>query len=92
MSVAARPGVLESFEGTFERPSLSPLYRLGLLASAVVMLLLPVLYVALIFGVAWLVAWHLDANVGMLLLNSSILILLYLAPAVAGGIAILFMK
>lgn len=92
MSVAARPGVLESFEGTFERPSLSPLYRLGLLGSAVVMLLLPVLYVALILGVVWLVAWHLDANVGMLLGNSSIyVLLLYLTPAVAGGVTVLFM-
>jgi len=92
MSAAARLGVLESFTGTFDRPALSPFYRLGLVASALVMLLLPVLYVAMIFGVVWLVAWHLDANVTMLEGSSSFyVLLLYLTPAVAGAVTILFM-
>lgn len=72
------------------------LYRLGLLLVAAAMVLLPVLYLALIVGLGWLVYLHavhsvviLDGSGGgrAMLLRLTI----YMAPLVAGVVAVLFM-
>lgn len=74
----------------------SILYRLGLLLVAAAMVLLPIVYLALIAGLGWLVYLHavhgvviLDGRGGgrVMLLKLTI----YLAPLVAGVVAVLFM-
>lgn len=73
----------------------SILYRLVLLVVAVAMVLLPLVYLSLIAGLAWLVYFHATHSLGMFSAargRGAILILaIYLAPIVAGTIAVLFM-
>ena len=83
----------------FAKPSpelaASPLYLLGLMLTAGVVLLLPVLYVALIAVVAWLVYWHATAHVYWLGLihgrGALLMLMLYGIPLVAGPLVVLFM-
>jgi Zn-dependent protease with chaperone function len=72
-------------------------YRLSLALVGVVMLLLPLIYVAMIIGVGWGVWWHLVHDVGMLtdheLRGKAALMvgLAYVAPAFIGTVLVAFM-
>ncbi len=87
--------IMSGFQRPFRRPKTSAGYRAGLALSTLVMLLLPVLYLLLIVVIGSGVYWHLANN--HVIVQSArgraagIALVLYLAPAIAGGIAILFM-
>ena len=72
-------------------------YRLALALVGVMMILLPLIYVAMIVGVGWGVWWHLVHDVGMLADHglrgkaAAIPLLAYLAPAVIGTVLVAFM-
>ena len=71
-------------------------YRLALAIVAFLMVLLPLIYVGLIGLTGYGVYWHLTTNTGILeasnrLKAKMMLLLAYLAPAIAGGIMVAFM-
>ena len=72
-------------------------YRLSLALVGLVMILLPLIYVAMIVGVGWGVWWHLVHDVGMLtdhkLRGKAALMvgLAYVAPAIIGAVLVAFM-
>lgn len=85
-----------AFDGVLERLPVSPLFYLGLLLTTIGMLLLPVVYVALLAGVAWLTYWHAVNNGGMVTAVNSPRIIFFLAilygvPILAGVLTLLFM-
>ncbi len=89
---AKKPDVLAAFKGSLEPVEVPFLYQLGLAAAAAAMVLLPLLYVALIVGVGWLVYLHAVHNVAILSGGRTFYRLIaYAAPIVAGGILALFM-
>jgi hypothetical protein len=82
---------LEAFSGVIARTKTGPLYSAGLAIVAFAMVLLPLLYLALIAFTAWAVLWHLkndtwifDGPSGRAGFSQ---FLMYLGPAVAGGMA-----
>lgn len=89
--------VLSGLSGSMRKPKISPFYQLGMLLVTVVMLLLPVLYVAIIGCLTWGVVWY--ARNFTSLLHSFrggmylylFKLALYIGPIFAGGIAVLFM-
>jgi Zn-dependent protease with chaperone function len=68
-------------------------YRLASLLVALVMILLPLIYFAMIAGVGWLVYWHLTHNHVIFEGggNDKGKVFVYLTPAAVGIVAILFM-
>jgi Zn-dependent protease with chaperone function len=85
---------LDGLRGSIAPPAISPLYRLGLAAVLVLLVLLPLIYFALIGGVAWLTWLHATQNATMLSgpgRGARGRLLLYLAPIVAGVLMLLFM-
>lgn len=98
--VPARIG--SAFTAAKIEPVRQPLgYRVSALVVAFLMVLLPLIYLAMIVGVAGLVWWHTTSNTWLLgggvggTRNSGkamiFSLLLYITPMVAGGIMILFM-
>lgn len=87
--------ILNGLQGKIDPIRTTPTYRLGIIAVWLVMVLLPVVYIALIALVAYGVYWHTVNNVGMLEHGrgkGKILVLTaYLAPLIAGSIMVLFM-
>jgi Zn-dependent protease with chaperone function len=85
----------DAFQGRIEPTRVSPLYQAGLGVVALAMVLLPLLYLALIAAMGWLVWWHLkhDGEVFEHVRGRGYLLaaLLYFGPAVAGGIFVLFL-
>lgn len=86
---------LATFSGRIEPTRVPLLYQFGLGFVALAMVLLPVVYFALIVAVGWLVWWHLENDIGMfdhVRGRAALLALVvYIAPAVAGGIFVLFL-
>jgi hypothetical protein len=85
---------LEGLRGSIAPPAISPLYRLGLAAVLVLLVILPLIYFALIGGVAWLTWVHTTENVSMLSgggRRARGQLFLYLTPIVAGVLMLLFM-
>src|SRR5205807_5023751 len=85
-----------AFDGTLERRAFAPLYYVGLLLTIIGMLLLPVAYVALVAGVAFLTGLHAVYDVRMLSATYSpraliVLFIAYAAPLFAGGLTVLFL-
>jgi len=72
-----------------------PLYSAGLAVVAFAMVLLPLIYMALIALTAWGVLWHLKNDTWIFSSGSGrggfVRLILYLGPAVAGGILAFFM-
>jgi Zn-dependent protease with chaperone function len=87
--------VLAAFQGSFTSVPQPLLYRLGALLVAVVMVLLPMIYIALIGVVCYAVYYHTVNHTGMLGEASgrgaAVVFLAYLAPLIVGSILILFM-
>lgn len=90
-----RSQVMAGFRRNFERPKTSTSYRLGMMAAMIVMLLLPLLYISFVVAIGAIVWFHMANNWVVLEhvrgRGAVIAFLLYLAPAVAGVIAIIFM-
>jgi Zn-dependent protease with chaperone function len=88
---------LSSFEGSIKRPGKSPAYAISALAVAILMVLLPLLYLGLIALAAYGVYFHAVNDVRMLQTEihsgraKVLLFLLYIGPIVAGAIMIVFM-
>jgi Zn-dependent protease with chaperone function len=86
---------LEAFKGPIARTRTGPLYSAGLAIVAFAMVLLPLLYLTLIAFAAWAVLWHLKNDTwifdGPSGRGGFSRLLLYLGPAVAGGILVFFM-
>jgi Peptidase family M48 len=91
-----RAAIFAGFRGPIERVPTTPLYQLGILLTALFMILLPLVYLAVIGLVGLIVWWHLTNNhvifgavhggrAGLLAL------IVYLAPLVVGVIVIAFM-
>jgi Zn-dependent protease with chaperone function len=88
--------LIAALDEPIEPVRVSLFYRLGLLLVALAMVLLPVLYLAVIAGLGWAVYLHAVHDVvifeggggGRVMLAK---LALYLAPIVAGVVAVLFM-
>jgi hypothetical protein len=80
---------LDAFEANLEPTRVSPVYRLGLVLVAIVMVLLPALYVGLIGAVGAFVGLHAVRHVGWMGSRGGLLI--YLGPIVVGAVMIIFM-
>ena len=72
-------------------------YQLALGVVAVVMMLLPLAYLAIIAGIGWGVFWHLQNNQDIMTAPGAkgrgalLLILIYFAPAIIGGAVVIVM-
>ncbi|HRW09629.1 MAG TPA: M48 family metallopeptidase [Caldilineaceae bacterium] len=87
--------ILRAFQGKI-KPVRVPLpYRLGVLLVALVMVLLPVIYLGITFLVAYVVYYHAVNDTALLSMGSGrgqlVALLIYLAPIVIGAILVLFM-
>ena len=87
--------ILSAFAGNIE-PVKSPLaYRLGILLVAVVMILLPLLYLAIIALVGYGVYYHALEHTTILTMGRGrgrfVALLGYVAPILVGGISVVFM-
>ncbi len=95
----ARKKILESFEGPIERTRVSVFYQFALLIVAGAMVLLPIVYLALIAGVGYLIYYHAVEHFGLVsdpmarggTFTMGLRLMGYAAPFLAGGILILFM-
>lgn len=88
--------LLAGFAGAIEPVPVSLMYRLSLLVVAALMVLLPLVYLGLIGGVAWLWLLHATNDVDLLAGHHGRsagkgALLLYLGPLVIGAILIVFM-
>jgi len=92
-SQALQQAILAGFQDRLEPRPVPLHYRLGLFAAAIMMVLLPVVYVGLIVLVCCGVYWH--ATHGLVLFeghgSGKAALLMYVGPLVAGGILVLFM-
>ncbi len=95
MKDSASSTPLAAFSGHIEPTRVPILYQIGLGFVALTMVLLPLIYIALIVAMGWVVWWHLTHDVGIfdhVRGRAAILALVvYLGPAVAGIIFILFL-
>ena len=87
--------ILAAFQGEIAPVRVPLTYRLGILLVTVVMVLLPLIYIALIALVCWAVYLHMVNDTGMLGAARGraalIVLLAYLAPLIVGCILIFFM-
>jgi Zn-dependent protease with chaperone function len=83
---------LFELSGVIQPPRLSLRYRVGLVIVAMAMLILPVIYLSLVIGAAWVVWWHATTNVWIVEGRTNQLTLLaYVSPIVAGAILVFFL-
>jgi Zn-dependent protease with chaperone function len=83
-----------SFTGTIAPTRLPPAYRAGLVVVALAMLLLPLIYLGVIAVAGTGVWWHLTRNLWLVQGSGSAAqwrLVAYVAPALAGTLATLFM-
>ncbi|MBC8872379.1 MAG: M48 family metalloprotease [Planctomycetes bacterium] len=87
--------VQAAFAGEIAPVKVPITYRLGILLVSMVMVLLPLIYIALICLVGYAVYYHLVNHIEMLSAGRGrgkiLVFLAYVAPLVIGGIAVLFM-
>jgi len=83
---------LAGFRGAIRPVPATWLYRVALVLVAVLMLLLPLLYLAVIAALGWTMYWHATANAGMLGGRASKgAMLIFSTPFVIGGLAVFFL-
>ena len=89
----AKRDVLDAFEDDIEPVKRTASYAVGVLFVSVAMLMLPALYILLVFGVAFLLFYHTTFNAAAILnsRNWKPIVFLYFAPIVIGVIVLLFM-
>jgi hypothetical protein len=94
-TAGCREAVLEAFQRKIAPVTTHPGYRLGILLVAVIMVLLPLIYIALIWLVAYGVYFHAVYSTGLLQAGQGrvrlMAWLVYAAPMAIGAILVLFM-
>jgi len=89
---ALAPSIARHFTGEFPPARLSIAYRVALVATAAAMVLLPLVYLAVAAAAAWGVWWWLGTGLEIFKHSTSIWsLLLYLTPAITGGVTVLFL-
>jgi len=85
--------ILEAFHGDIEPVRRTLLYRFAVLVLAVLLLMLPFAYLALIAAVGWLFVYHITHNIDAVARTHSVWALLfgYVGPIVVGAILLFFM-
>lgn len=87
--------LLGEFRGDIRRVRVPILYRIGILLAALVMIVLPAVYVALIAAAGWAVYYHAANHTEIVEMGTGrarlIALGLYVGPIIAGGIMVLFM-
>lgn len=88
--------ILQAIQGSIQPVPTTPQYRIALLLVAILMVLLPLIYVGLIGLASWGIYWHAVNNVSIFHVEVKgkgglMLVLIYAGPIVAGVILILFM-
>ena len=95
MVESPRPSPLDAFAGHIEPTRVPLVYQVGLGIVAMAMVLLPLIYIALIVAMGWVVRWHLmnDAEIFNHVRGRGVVLALvvYLGPAIAGAIFVLFL-
>jgi hypothetical protein len=87
-----RVSPMEAFGGVIVPAKTGLLYKMGLAVVAFAMVLLPAIYVRLIVLAAWGVFYQLTKNSWLIGLGGGFYgLIIYLGPAVAGGILVFFM-
>ncbi len=92
---ALQSELLTAFRGNIARVKVPPMYRLGIALSALLMILLPLAYVAIVALTGWSVWFHATHNTALLSMGTGraqlMMILIYAAPIAVGVILVLFM-
>lgn len=90
---AIRNLILDGLDIEIDRPKLSLPYRIGLLLVAVVMILLPLIYLALVLAAGYGVYWHATENVTIFeeVRSGRNAMFAYLTPLIVGVILVFFM-
>ncbi|WP_254507112.1 M48 family metallopeptidase [Anatilimnocola floriformis] len=92
---ALRAAVMNGFRGSFPPVPTAHNYKLGMFLTASFMVLLPLVYLLVIFAVGGGVLWHLSNNHVMLHgvrgRGAMIVFAIYIAPAIIGAIIVAFM-
>lgn len=87
--------LISAISGPIKPVRTSFFYQLGLLWSAIVMVVLPVIYLGVIAIAAWAVYYHATQHVGMMGSvrgrGAILMVAIYAAPIIAGAIMIVFM-
>ena len=85
--------ILQGFQDDLPRVPVSGFYKLGLTLVAFAMLLLPLMYLGLIGGVAYLLYYHATESIELFQTLSSgrVALFAYVAPMVVGTLLLLFM-
>ena len=87
--------ILDAFNGKIRRVSAPVSYRLGILLVAMLMVILPLIYIGIIILVGYAVYYHAANHTELLQMGRGrgrlFMLLLYVAPMVIGGILVMFM-
>ena len=95
LSATCSAEMLEAFQGNIEPVKTPVSYRLGILLVALVMVILPVIYLGIIVCVGCAVYYHAVHDTAIVTAVRGrfavLALLVYLAPMIIGGILVLFM-
>ena len=87
--------IMAAFQDNIESIHVPVTYRIGILLVTVVMVILPLIYIAVIGLVGYGVYFHVVNNTGLLEMGTGrarlLAVLVYLAPVIIGAILVLFM-
>lgn len=88
-----RESILDAFHGKLPRGSVSLFYKIGLFLVMWVMLILPLIYLAMIGGVGYLMYWHAFKNPAVTQEGRNVfgILFVYVLPLLIGGVLIFFM-
>jgi Zn-dependent protease with chaperone function len=85
--------ILQAFQGDIQPVRRTATYRVGILVVTVTLMVLPVLYLALVAAIAWLLYYHATVNLTAVaaMRNWWALFFMYIGPLVIGVILLFFM-
>ncbi len=88
-----RRDILDAFHGDIEPVRRTTSYGVSILFVAVAMLVLPILYILLLFGIAYLLFFHATSNAAAIfrVKHWAAILFLYIGPLVIGVILLFFM-
>lgn len=88
-----RAAVMSGFQGKIEDVSISFFYRVGLAVTAMIMLLLPMVYLAMIAGIGYLLVVHTLENADLFgqFKSAKAALMVYVGPIIVGSLILLFM-
>jgi hypothetical protein len=92
----SQPELLAAFKGKIQPVRVSLAYRLAIGAVAILVVMLPVVYIGLMAAIAGGIWYHTQHNFGMVGVAGAragiVMVFLYVAPTIAGVILLLFMS